>query len=983
MPILGSKGGGAESSYRGELDDYPNIFTFTNLDNVAPGTTYTSNLVTLSDLNYRAKVSIVGTGASFSINGGNYISTIGYVRNNDTIRLAITPPNTFIPTDFERISTAILNVGRSSYSWDVKTREMSKDPNPFAFTEVFNVPISEERISNYITLSGIESNLFTPAAITTDLGLLRINGNPGVSTANVFNGDEIALIKPRLSDIPSNYTTPVNIGVVIGEFSTTWTINPLEADLTPNNFTFNDVSSINIGTVITSNSITVSGINNTAIPKFTVPISVSSSSNVSFSYNINGGIYRTTPGAVINGDVITIKATTPSLYETSISAIVTIGGVSSSWNITTKSAPFNTIPNQFIFNDIGNNSQLDTLLTSNDITLTGISNNKSGVAYIADGAGRFRVTRNNSVVRNYSSAATTVQNNDVITLRLLSPKDYGQIINTTFAVSGVDFNGISGTQSDNWQISNYLSQFDPIVKFSVGSDPNAAILNKNITLGESVTLSWAVTSPSEIITTRVSINQGIGVVPLAGSITVTPTMATKYVLTATGITGSVSQDITGSVSQGISIVIPPTPIITSFYISPSPIPVGSTATLTWSISNLATSVSIDRGIGNVTGESSYTITPTTSTTYTITAIGPGGTATRTATVQVVTSPFITFSGSPLNLTTGNSSTLSWNVIGGDTISIDQGIGSVGASGTRVVRPTTTTKYTLTSTNTSGTEVATVTLNPSPLPVINSFTLTPSDISVGSNSALSWDVSGATSLFINNGIGAVSNSGSRNVNPSSSTTYRLTATNAAGDSTTSEVTLTVNGPPTVNFTASPTNINVGESSKLTWKTTNTIRVNIFGVITNGPPNGSANVSPSDTTTYNITAFGPGGSTSKSTRVVVVACAETNFINYLYGAGSCGNCSSNNCYGKYWKCVDGFYYGNVNQMAGVVKNANTEHFTACGRYIRSEEIDLEVIRYQQLGTNYSYSVRTRKLSTTQAKTLCGNDVTSLPGSAYCAG
>src|SRR4030042_2563622 len=63
-----------------------------------------------------------------------------------------------------------------------------------------------------------------------------------------------------------------------------------------------------------------------------------------------------------------------------------------------------------------------------------------------------------------------------------------------------------------------------------------------------------------------------------------------------------------------------------------------------------------------------------------------------------------FGSSPATIAPGESSTLSWNVTGATTVSIDQGIGNVALAGTRVVMPGATTVYTLTAFNTAGLSV---------------------------------------------------------------------------------------------------------------------------------------------------------------------------------------------------------------------------------------------------------------------------------------
>ncbi len=81
------------------------------------------------------------------------------------------------------------------------------------------------------------------------------------------------------------------------------------------------------------------------------------------------------------------------------------------------------------------------------------------------------------------------------------------------------------------------------------------------------------------------------------------------------------------------------------------------------------------------------------------------------------------------------------------------------------------------------------------PMIAFFTAEPSTIERGQASVLKWDVKGADSVSINQGLGTVSASGNRSVFPSSTTSYTLTATNAGGSSTES-VTVNVTAPAAV-------------------------------------------------------------------------------------------------------------------------------------------------------------------------------------------
>ena len=67
------------------------------------------------------------------------------------------------------------------------------------------------------------------------------------------------------------------------------------------------------------------------------------------------------------------------------------------------------------------------------------------------------------------------------------------------------------------------------------------------------------------------------------------------------------------------------------------------------------------------------------------------------------------------------------------------------------------------------------------PVISSFTATPSTLPSGGNVLLVWNVTGATSLSVDQGVGVVTGLTSKTVPVSSSKTFTLTATNASGSS----------------------------------------------------------------------------------------------------------------------------------------------------------------------------------------------------------
>jgi len=76
-------------------------------------------------------------------------------------------------------------------------------------------------------------------------------------------------------------------------------------------------------------------------------------------------------------------------------------------------------------------------------------------------------------------------------------------------------------------------------------------------------------------------------------------------------------------------------------------------------------------------------------------------------------------------------------------------------------------------------------------------------------------------------------------------------------------------PTVTLQANPTTINKGESSTLTWNSTDATQLSIDPGVGTVTAEGSTKVTPSDSTTYTITANGPGGSATATAAVSVNA------------------------------------------------------------------------------------------------------------------
>ncbi|MBA4368663.1 MAG: hypothetical protein C0403_13615, partial [Desulfobacterium sp.] len=298
---------------------------------------------------------------------------------------------------------------------------------------------------------------------------------------------------------------------------------------------------------------------------------------------------------------------------------------------------------------------------------------------------------------------------------------------------------------------------------------------------------------------------------------------------------------------------------------PSTIILGASATLSWN-SGMANTCIIDPGIGEVDVNGFMTVSPTVTTTYTITATAPAGSATASATVTVISPPTVSMSTPLDTIVKGESTLLSWTSAHADTCVIEPGVGAVDVNGTTVISPAESTTYTITATGPGG--VATSTVNITVLhPPTVTLSATPATIFEGETATLNWTSVNGNTAILNQGIGQVQVNGSAQVTPDKTRQYTITVTGNGGITTATTTVIVKHHEPIVSITANPETILSGNSTVLTWASSNTHSCVITPGIGSVDPAGTATISPSETTTYTITGSNPDNSASASVTVQV--------------------------------------------------------------------------------------------------------------------
>lgn len=258
----------------------------------------------------------------------------------------------------------------------------------------------------------------------------------------------------------------------------------------PNDFTFVNQVDATPGQLLTSNQVTITGINNRALVRVSAGASVS----------VNGGSYviptEASPVFIRNNQTLSVRIPSTSGRESdfdkSYTALVSVGKKSTTWEAKTKK--IDDSPTAFGFTNL-TNREIGVGYTSNEITISGLEPGFSFPAEITSTDGQ--LVRNNAAGLPFGESVNVV-NGDKIKLLLQSSPEYSTTVSTSIRV---------GTYSTSWSVSTrpvdiFIDPFDfPDIKnanidsvFEVLSINPTTGINTNITgADENIDLVTAVT----------------------------------------------------------------------------------------------------------------------------------------------------------------------------------------------------------------------------------------------------------------------------------------------------------------------------------------------------------------------------------------------------------------------------------------------------------------------------------------------------------
>lgn len=321
MPAGGPfQGFHANFSLKGSLipGTNPNPLVFVNQTDVSLSTQVTSDPVPVDGLLLTSPISV--SGGEYEVNNnGTWRTANSTVNPGDTVRVRHTS-SASPGTD----TNTVLTIGSVSGTFTSTTIGPDFRPTTFVIPEQVDVPLSTVITSAPVPLTGFNQ----PTPISVSGGSYSINSENDVDfvseNGEVLPNDVVRLRHTSSASIATATETLLTVGQPGDTVSAVFR-SVTVGDTTPDQFTFVDQFGVPTATLVTSASVTITGIN--------APTSISVDGG---EYEINGdGNWTTEAGTVNNNDTVRVRHVSSEEPATDTSTMLTVGTINDTFTSTT------------------------------------------------------------------------------------------------------------------------------------------------------------------------------------------------------------------------------------------------------------------------------------------------------------------------------------------------------------------------------------------------------------------------------------------------------------------------------------------------------------------------------------------------------------------------------------------------------------------------------------------------------------------------
>ncbi|MEO7387034.1 MAG: hypothetical protein ABIX37_08880 [Gammaproteobacteria bacterium] len=421
------------STTEGATDTTPDSFSFPAQTSVPLGTTLTSGAISLTGYDTAATITVSGGTYSKNCASGGFTSAAGTLAPNTSVCVRHTSASTG-----GTATNTVLTVGGVAGTFTSTTLAGDAVPAAFTFPSQTGVPLLTDVTSAPATITGID--IASPVTVANGEYSIGCTSTFTAAQSSISNGQAICVRHQSSFNSSEDVATVLTIGTVSGTFTSTTKVG----DQVPDDFSFTTQTGVARNTVVTSNPITVTGVDS----KVGILVSGTIGSpgpfpTPGFSRGCTGSVNALSGDTLEPGETICVSVFSADSDLTSVVATITIGGngvgnrKTETFTVTTGE----TVPDTFVFADQVDVPTLTTIYAA-PVLITGIT-----------GPSRVTISQNGQYQVNctggFTSSAGTVEDGNTICIRHVSSASLSTETSTTLTVGGVSDTFTSTTTADS------------------------------------------------------------------------------------------------------------------------------------------------------------------------------------------------------------------------------------------------------------------------------------------------------------------------------------------------------------------------------------------------------------------------------------------------------------------------------------------------------------------------------------------------------